>query len=1576
MKNKLLLIVAIAISSLVIKAQTTFRISYDIANFDMSGGMIETPAGDFVVAGMNANFIPYFGNIFKIDNAGTVLWAKSYTGGIATALNDIKNVSTGGYIATGTSSSGGAILLRIDNSGNLLWAKRYQYPDKPGKASSESGNAVIETSDGGFLVGGSVDYFWDGVSANTVDTTSAMAFKVNSAGVLQWNRVWTLTNPTKADEHFISDVAESAGGYYLVGSSADETQAYNSNGDLPSQALVIKVDKATGNNIYMRRWGSAANSEGINSAITLNLGANAGKVLLGGYDNNSAFLITIDDALTSTATPALGGFNRKYNGSGLPADVLIINDIMENSDGNYSFMGTRFYITIPTFTLGTMIAKVNSSSGAIIFTRSYAPVNALSSILQEGGLCSDQGYFVSMLNQEMGGTPPVSAGFNYNIIRTNNVGQLGSGPTGCTSSSFTINTATYSVTLSTPPTTNYNSATESSFVPVVSNLTVNKYDHCLNIACTPPAAPVVGTITQPTCSTPTGSVALSGLPASGTWTVTASPGGATATGTGTTGTISGLAAGTSYTFTVTVVAGCPSLASGSATINAAPVVPTAPTIGTLTQPSCTVSTGSIALSGLPSSGTWTVTGSPSGTATGTGTTTTISGLAPGTYTFTVSNGTCTSTSSLSATLNPQPTVPTAPVVGAITQPSCSVSTGSVALSGLPSSGTWTVTASPGGSTATGTGTTTTFTGLPAGATYTFTVSNGTCTSSVSANAVINPLVGVPATPIVGTITQPTCTVATGSVALSGLPSSGTWTVTGTPSGTATGSGTTTTISGLAPGTYTFIVNDGTCNSTATTNVVINAQPTTPAAPTIGTITQPTCTVGTGSVALSGLPSSGTWTVTGSPSGTATGTGTTTTITGLNPGTYTFTVSNGTCTSTVSVNAVVNAQPTVPVAPAVGTITQPTCTVATGSVALSGLPSSGTWTVTVTPGGATSTGTGTTTTITGLTAGNTYTFTVSDGTCTSTSSTNAAINAQPTTPSAPIVGSITQPTCTVSTGDVALSGLPASGTWTITATPGGATTTGTGTSTTFTGLGAGTYTFTVNDGTCTSAASSTSATINPFAGAPTAPLIGTITQPTCAVGSASVVLNGLPSSGTWTITTTPGGATTTGTGTSTTITGLTPGVTYTFTVDNGTCTSTTSANAVVNNIPANPTATAGSPLVLGCSPSSGIVSVSTTTTGATFSWAGPGIVSGGSSASATVNAVGTYTVTVTDPATSCSSTATVNVTSNTAAPNVTAGSALTLTCAASSGTISASSTTSGATYTWTGAGIVSGGTTATPTVNAAGTYTVTVTDPSNGCTATATVTVTNNTAAPNVTAGASTPISCTTGLGAVSASSTTIGATYSWAGPGVVSGGTTATPTVNAPGTYTVTVTDPSNGCTATAIATATMSPGPTAGAGTDITITQGTSASLTATGGGTYLWSTGETTSTINVTPTQTTDYCVTVTDGAGCRDTACVRVTVDIVCGELFVPNAFSPNNDLVNDVFRVKVNPDCVLEVQLYVYDRWGEKVFEATNPDAACLKGWDGTYNGKALDNAVFVYYLNILLTNGTETQKIKGNVSLIR
>ena len=88
-----------------------------------------------------------------------------------------------------------------------------------------------------------------------------------------------------------------------------------------------------------------------------------------------------------------------------------------------------------------------------------------------------------------------------------------------------------------------------------------------------------------------------------------------------------------------------------------------------------------------------------------------------------------------------------------------------------------------------------------------------------------------------------------------------------------------------------------------------------------------------------------------------------------------------------------------------------------------------------------------------------------------------------------------------------------------------------------------------------------------------------------------------------------------------------------------------------------------------------------------------------------------------------------------------------------------------------------------------------------------------------------------------------------------------------------------------------------------------------------------------------------------------------------VYIPNVFSPNGDEQNDVFRVRgVN---IETLQLTVYNRWGEKVFESQNKN----DGWDGSYKGKPCSPDVYVYHAAIVFEDGMETSR-KGNVTLVR
>jgi gliding motility-associated-like protein len=97
--------------------------------------------------------------------------------------------------------------------------------------------------------------------------------------------------------------------------------------------------------------------------------------------------------------------------------------------------------------------------------------------------------------------------------------------------------------------------------------------------------------------------------------------------------------------------------------------------------------------------------------------------------------------------------------------------------------------------------------------------------------------------------------------------------------------------------------------------------------------------------------------------------------------------------------------------------------------------------------------------------------------------------------------------------------------------------------------------------------------------------------------------------------------------------------------------------------------------------------------------------------------------------------------------------------------------------------------------------------------------------------------------------------------------------------------------------------------------------------------------------------------------------VTGQTITDQVYIPNAFTPNNDGLNDMLRIYSN--VIRTMRFAVFNQWGEKIFESTSQ----LTAWDGTHKGKPQPSGVYMYVCDITLNTGERIQR-KGSVNLVR
>lgn len=1122
--------------------------------------------------------------------------------------------------------------------------------------------------------------------------------------------------------------------------------------------------------------------------------------------------------------------------------------------------------------------------------------------------------------QAPSGCPPASISGNTSICSGQSTTLTASGggtymwSTGATTASITVtpgNSAPYSVT-----TTQTSGFTSSASV----NVTVNSLPN-----------PTISPATAAVC--PGGSITLTAGGGTGyVWSTSATTAAVTVSPAGT----------TSYSVTVTDANNCTASTSRTVAINPLPtasITPAAAAVCPGTSTTLTAS-GGTSYAWSTTANTAAITVSPAGSTS---------------YTVTVTDANnCTASASRSVAVYSPPSAAITPAAVAI------CAGGSTTLTAGGGTGyVWSTSA-----------TTAAITVSPAGTTsYTVTVTDAnTCTASASRSVTVNPL----PTPAITPASVVVCTGSSTTLTASGGTGYAWSTTATTPAVTVTPAGTTS---------YTVTVTDANnCSASVSRSVSVVPLPT----PVISPATTSVCASSSLTLTASG-GTSFLWSTTDVTSSI--------TVTPAGNPTYTVTVTDGNnCTASLSRTITVDPLPII-------TFTPASAAVCAGS------------SITLTAGGGTGYIWSTSATTQGITVSpgvtTAYDVTVTSASnCTASASKSVTVNQPPVpsiTPSAAAICVGDAATLTASggtgynwsNGDITAStSVSPSGTTTYTATVTDAnnctaSTTATvtvnplpvpaispaspavctGSSTTLTASGgvvyswsttdmtasisvspsvATSYAVTVTDGNNCSAAANTSVAVNPLPAA----TINPATASVCA-GSGTTLTAGGGTSYLWS------------TGSSSAAINPVPAGTATYDVtvtDANSCTATTSATVTVYPLPVPAITTTAASICVG-----GTTTL-TATGGTSYVWSDGSTSASVPESPATTT---TYGVTATD-ANNCSASASQLITVIPAMQLI-ATPAMVTCHAGADGSISLAISGGQAPYTY-----LWSNTSTSQNINnlAAGSFAVSVTDHA-GCTATTAATVAEPTAV-TITPATTDPLCASlpdNGSIALTAGGGTPSYTYLWA-----DGSTAAAQQNLAPGSYAITVTD-AQGCSAVASVTLAYVYDFTIQASPAISIRLGenTTLSYAVTGhSGTLssVWTPDYGLSCTDcgapvASPGRTTLYQVKVANDEGC--TAGDSTTVTVISDySVFVPNAFTPNDDGTNDFFEFYGNKKSIKFVDVEVFDRWGESVFRSNDVNFR----WDGTYRGVKVEPGNFVWQMSLTFVDGHNSTMQKGSLTVIR
>jgi hypothetical protein len=275
--------------------------------------LIQTSDGGYAIAGVAQSFGAGKDDVYvvKLDASGNLQWTKTIGGKKEDVGFSLIQTSDGGYAIAGATTSFGAggwdaYLVKLDANGNLRWTKTI------GGKEDDKGYSLIQTSDGGYAIGGYTSSF----GAGQLDV---YVVKLDSTGNLQWTK--TIGGP--GNEIGFSLIQTSDGGYAITG----PTYSFGAGG---ADVYVVKLD-AHGNLQWTKTIGGKEEDVGISLIQTSDGGyAIAGSTTSSGVGEADVYVVKLDAHGNLQWTKTIAAKNKN----------LIKSSIIQTSDGGYAIAGT------------------------------------------------------------------------------------------------------------------------------------------------------------------------------------------------------------------------------------------------------------------------------------------------------------------------------------------------------------------------------------------------------------------------------------------------------------------------------------------------------------------------------------------------------------------------------------------------------------------------------------------------------------------------------------------------------------------------------------------------------------------------------------------------------------------------------------------------------------------------------------------------------------------------------------------------------------------------------------------------------------------------------------------------------------------------------------------------------------------------------------------------------------------------------------------------------------------------------------------------------------------------------------